>query len=290
MPDRRSAIRLLVPLVLPLCGITRFGLADESTARPPVTVTGACVPRPPVVIPYAPRVVLLPSTGGLVPYAPPIFVTPGRGGPWVTIPPAFPAPPVVPLPIGASPVLFPFPAAPIPGDPGQGGGIPAERPRAGDGPDPRDAGRAAELLTFGDRNFRAADLRRADRRYRQAMRAAPLSAPPRARLAQVAFVRGEYREAADRLREAIAADPRWLLRARDVQALHAEPADFHDALASLEAHLQAEPDDRDAWLVLGTQLLLSDRIDRAADVVLRLDDRRSDALLAALREASGVDR
>jgi predicted Zn-dependent protease len=122
------------------------------------------------------------------------------------------------------------------------------------------------------------------------MATAPLSALPRARLAQVAFVRGEYRDAADRLREAIAAEPDWLLGAKDVQALYAEPDEFHDALAALEAHLQARPDDRDAWLVLGTQLLLSDRAQRAADVVLRLDDRRPDPLLSALQAASGLDR
>jgi predicted Zn-dependent protease len=149
--------------------------------------------------------------------------------------------------------------------------------------------RGRELLTFGDRNFRADDLRRAARRYRQAMASAPLSALPRGRLAQVAFVRGDYRDAADRLREAITAEPDWLLGARDVQALYAEPADFHDALAMLESHLQARPDDRDAWLVLGTQLLLSDRPGRAADVVLRLDGRQPDPLLAALRVATGID-
>lgn len=293
MLDRRSAARRTVPMALLLCGFAQVDVPEQSGAAPPVPGRFPCVPRPPVVISYAPSVSLLPSPYGFVPYAPPLIVSSGPAGPWVTIPPALPVPPAVPMPMPPGPIIFPRPGDLMVEDLGQGGGMPADRrlpPRDRPGPSPRGEGRAGELLTFGDRNFRADDLRRAERRYRQAMATAPLSASPRARLAQVAFVRGEYREAADRLREAIAAEPGWLRNARDVQALYAEPADFHSALAALEAHLQAEPDDRDAWLVLGTQLLLSDRIDRAADVVLRLDDRRADSLLAALREASGVDR
>ena len=89
--------------------------------------------------------------------------------------------------------------------------------------------------------------------------------------------------------EAITAEPSWLGRARDVQDLYGEPADFHAVLAAIEAHLQAEPADRDAWLVLGAQLYLSGRVDRAVDVFQRLSDR-PDATLAALLDASGARR
>ncbi|WP_158633369.1 tetratricopeptide repeat protein [Tautonia sociabilis] len=146
-----------------------------------------------------------------------------------------------------------------------------------------------ELLTFGDRNFRAGDLRRAERRYRQSLAEAPRSALPRARLAQVAVVRGDYDEAAARLREAITADPDWPAMAGDLQALFAEPADFHDAIARLEAHLQGRPDDREAWLVLGAELLLSGRVDRAEEVLVRIDDGRPDAALEALLRTAGLD-
>ncbi len=42
--------------------------------------------------------------------------------------------------------------------------------------------------------------------------------------------------------------------------------------------------------MLGTELLLSDRADRAADIFLRLADRPPDPTLAALMLASGLDR
>ena len=67
---------------------------------------------------------------------------------------------------------------------------------------------------------------------------------------------------------------------------YAEPADFHRHLAHLESHLQAEPGDRDAWLVLGAQLFLSGRTRRAADVFLRLTDREPDSTLTAFLDAS----
>jgi tetratricopeptide (TPR) repeat protein len=149
-----------------------------------------------------------------------------------------------------------------------------------------DPAKAAQLVTIGDRLFRAGNTKRAAERYEQAARAAPDLAAPRVRLAQVALVRGQFREAADYFREAVAAEPDWLAHARDIQGVYAEPADFHRQIAKLESRVLAEPGDRDAWLVLGAELYLSGQTRRAADVFLRLSDRRPDPALAAFLDAT----
>jgi hypothetical protein len=146
--------------------------------------------------------------------------------------------------------------------------------------------RAEERLTVGDRLFRVSEFRRAAERYRQAIVANPSDARPYVRLAQVAVARGEYREAADRLREAQAVEPGWMARARDVQNLFGDPARFARVLNAIESHLQTHPDDRDAWLVLGAELYLTGRADRAWDCFLRLTDQPPDATLAAFLDAA----
>ncbi len=157
---------------------------------------------------------------------------------------------------------------------------PAILPRRGD------AARSAELAILGDRLFRAGNLPRAVERYEQAIKADPDKANPRVRLAQIAFVRGKYTEAANFLRDAQMAEPGWLLTAGDVQAVFPEPAEFAKHIADLEAHLQAEPNDRDAWLVLGAEWFLSGRTRKAADVFLRLSDREPDSTLKAFLVAT----
>ena len=83
------------------------------------------------------------------------------------------------------------------------------------------------------------------------MAADPNSAAPRIRLAQVEIVRGHYAEAANKYREAMTAEPGWLVNARDVQSLYGEPGEFAKQIAKLETHLHIEPNDREAWFVLG---------------------------------------
>src|SRR5947208_2036085 len=82
------------------------------------------------------------------------------------------------------------------------------------------------------------------------------------------------------------ADPTWLINAADVHALYKEPADFAREIARIEAHLQAHPDDRDAWLILGAQWYFTGRTRKAADAFPRLPDRRPDETLAAFLAAS----
>jgi cytochrome c-type biogenesis protein CcmH/NrfG len=102
-------------------------------------------------------------------------------------------------------------------------------------------------------------------------------------------MRGRFDEAAHQIREAVTAEPGWLANAPDIQSLYGEPADFAREIAKLEAHLQAHPGDRDAWLVLGAQWYLSGRTLKAADIFLRLADRKPDATLAAFLDATAAD-
>jgi tetratricopeptide (TPR) repeat protein len=143
-------------------------------------------------------------------------------------------------------------------------------------------------MVIGDRLFKAGNLKKAEERYLQAMRAAPELAAPRVRLAQVAIARGNYADAAARLREAETAEPGWIVTAPDIQSLFGEPSDFTKHIAKIESYVQTHPEDRDAWLVLGAEWFLSGRTGKAADVFKRLNDpaRKSDVALSAFLEAS----
>ena len=151
-----------------------------------------------------------------------------------------------------------------------------------------DPTRSDQLTTLGDRLFRAGNFKKAEERYQQAIRVAPDVAKARFRLAQIAMMRGQYATAAARIREAETAQPGWIINAPDIQALYGEPADFANNVARLETHLQANPNDRDAWLVLGAEWFLSGRTTKAADVFKRLSDpnRKPDVALAAFLDAS----
>jgi hypothetical protein len=155
-----------------------------------------------------------------------------------------------------------------------------------------DLGRSNQLMTVGDRLFRAGNFKRAEERYQQALRAAPDSAAPHIRLAQIAIARGNYTEAAERFRKAETAQPGWIITAPDIQSIYAEPAAFARTITRIESHLQLHPDDRDAWLVLGGQWFLSGRTAKAADVFHRLNDpkRKSDVALSAFLDASNEGR
>jgi Tetratricopeptide repeat len=182
------------------------------------------------------------------------------------------------------PARAPLMPPPPPGFLGPNGGIVGNKAIA----KPSDPARSAQLTTLGDRLFRAGNLKKSEERYLQAMRAAPDLAAPRVRLAQVALARGHFADAAARFREAETAQPGWIVNAPDIQTIYGEPTEFARTLARLETYLQAHPDDRDGWLVLGAQLFLSGRTTKAADVFKRLDDpnRKSDVALAAFLDAS----
>lgn len=204
----------------------------------------------------------------------------GMAGPMM---PLGPVNPIVNAPIVNVPVT-PRLEAPRAAAPRIGPGAAVDRPRIAA------QQRANELVKIGDRLFRAGNLNRAVERYEQAVRAAPNQAEPRLHLAQVALVRGKYSEAATLIREAQSAEPGWLLNAGDIQSIYAEPGDFNRQIAKIESHVQANPNDRDAWFVLGAQLYLSGRTRRAGDVFLRLTDREPDAALSAFLAAARPGR
>ncbi len=210
----------------------------------------------------------------------PVFYTyyPTLVAPGVVMPQIAPLPPPVLLrgPVAAAP-----PPRRVETIPWERGGearpVSTRQTRVGD---PK---RAAQVLTFGDRLFRAGNTKRAEERYQQALAAAPNQAAPHVRLAQIALARGNYAEAADRFRDAETAEPGWIATAPDIQSLYGEPSDFAAPIQKLESYLQTHPNDRDAWLVLGAQWFLSGRTRQAADVFVRLDDRhrRPDVALSA---------
>jgi tetratricopeptide (TPR) repeat protein len=148
--------------------------------------------------------------------------------------------------------------------------------------------RAKELVEIGDRSFRGNNIHRAEEKYNLAAKADPTAPAPHVHLAQVSLARGDYASAADHLRDAVtvAPNPEWLLNAPDIQSVFAEPADFAKQLARLESHLQANPNDRDAWFVLGAEWYLSGRSRQASDVFQRLNDRKPDEALATFMDAS----
>jgi len=173
---------------------------------------------------------------------------------------------------------------------GPGGFVPMMAPQPPK-PKAKDSTRAGQLVLMGDRLFRGNNIKKAEERYVQATRLDPNSAAPLVGLAQIALARVQYAEAARRLREAETAQPGWIVTAPDVQSIYGEPGDFARHLSRLESHLQAHPDDRDAWLVLGAEWYLSGRTARAADVFLRLNDpkRKPDIALSAFLHATNQE-
>ena len=219
---------------------------------------------------YNPGIYLGYGPSGFFPFSPPLTVV-GPGG--------------------MAPLLAP--ALPFGG--GMGGGLNLPMPPAGmlNPAQPANARRAnparsKELTEIGDRSFRGHNIKRAEEKYLLAAKADPTSPIPHVHLAQVALARGRYTAAADHLRDAVtvAGDGNWLINTPDIQAIFGEPADFARQVAKLETHLQANPNDRDAWFVLGAETYLSGRARQAFDVFQRLTDRRADEALAAFLDAS----
>ena len=286
---------LLAPWVGALGQTTRLG-------SPP----GYSYPTPPDQTP--PVVAPTPDPGSVTPLPTPMptptlpYPCPPGGGPrppypGYPYPPPWIYPPIIvgpPIPV-PYPVPYPYPV-PVSEPPGWGFGqgdplaFPAPQPAVRRVRTVRrlvvNQERADERLLVGDRLFRAGNLSRAVERYEQAADADPTSGEPLVRLAQVAVAREDYGEAANRLREAQATEPGWMLNAEDVQNLFGDPVDFAATLKAIEAHIRANPNDRNARLVLGAELYLSGRTAEAADVFRKLADRKPDSILAAFLDAS----
>ena len=234
----------------------------------------------PTNIIYNPGITLGYGVGGFYAFSSPLAVI-GPGGFFPFFAPVFaPQPfPVAMPPMAQGGLMLPMPPPAL-----LGPNLNPNPPRA------RRASpaRSKELVEIGDRSFRGNNIHRAEEKYQLAAKADPTSPAPHIHLAQVSVARGDYAAAADRIRDAVtvAPDGAWLLNAPDIQAVFAEPADFAKQLARIESHLQANPNDRDAWFVLGAEWYLSGRSRQASDAFQRLTDRRPDEALAAFIDAS----
>jgi tetratricopeptide (TPR) repeat protein len=222
-------------------------------------------------------------------YNPGIFLGYGAAGYYAYSPPL-----VVIGPGGFAPFLAPaFPQGIAPFANGNGLNLPTPPPGFVNGAQPArplrsNPARSKELTEIGDRSFRGHNIKRAEDKYKLAVKADPTSPIPHVHLAQVSVARGNYSAAADHLRDAVtvAGDGTWLFNTPDIQAIFGEPGDFARQLARIETHLQANPNDRDAWFVLGAETYLSGRTRQAFDVFQRLTDRRTDEALTAFIDAS----
>lgn len=145
---------------------------------------------------------------------------------------------------------------------------------------------SADYLARGDRFFRAKDYRRARDRFARSARFDPNSADPLVHEAQIDILQGHYEDAAERIRQALSNDGNWVFNAPDIRAMYLEPGDFDKRIADLEAHVQANPEDRDAWFALGFEKYLSGKSRQASDIFMRLTDRRGDATLFLMLQAS----
>lgn len=227
------------------------------------------------------------QSGGII-YNPAIYYGYGVGGAYVY------SPPLVVFTPGFTPFLAPaFPQGLAMGGMGGGLNLPAPPPGLVDlapvpRPRPTNPAKAKELTEIGDRSFRAHNIKRAEDKYKLALKADPTSPTPHVHLAQVSIARGNYAAAADHLRDAVtvAGDGTWLVNFADIQAIFGEPADFARQVGRLETHLQANPNDREAWFVLGAETYLSGRSRQAFDIFQRLTDRRADEALTAFMDAS----
>ena len=150
--------------------------------------------------------------------------------------------------------------------------------------------RAEELVVLGDRSFRGGSYHRAEERYKLAAKANPGTPIPHLHLAQIALIREDYTTAAGYLRDAVASTrgSSWLLETPDIMSMYGEPGDFAKQLARLESWLQAHPDDRNGWFVLGAENYLAGHHQVATDAFLRLSDRSGDEALAAFTDAASI--
>ena len=136
--------------------------------------------------------------------------------------------------------------------------------------------------------FRAGNFKKAEERYLQAMRVAPDLAVPRVRLARSRWFVANTRTPPTGCERPKPLNPAGSRMHPISRRFTASRPNSPALVARLESHLQANPDDRDAWLVLGAEWFLSGRTNKAADVFKRLNDpnRKPDVALAAFLDAS----
>lgn len=181
------------------------------------------------------------------------------------------------------------PAAPIQ-QRSEGARIPAENesPR----PIAPDAGAqlADRYITLGDMYFRVGRYDRALDSYERAGVFASRDANLQLILSDAFFAMGRYGEAARAIRAAIAIEPTLVESRADKRGFYGVIGDFERHIDALEAWVQRNPQDGDAWLVLGVNRLFREELTSARDAfrqaatLARPEDRTAADLFLAATE------
>lgn len=153
--------------------------------------------------------------------------------------------------------------------------------------------RVQTYVTAGFRLFSAGHVASAAERFETATESASDDATPWFLLAHAKFGLGNYGAAADALKRGLAIDPDWLQLDLDLRDLYEEEADHTEQLGRLARHLQDQPLDRDGLLVLGFELAMTQRADKARPVLqqvarLEADDRHLEPFFDLFAKMDGL--
>lgn len=129
------------------------------------------------------------------------------------------------------------------------------------------AERTQQLMTNGARYFRSGKYAAAAERFRQAAEVSTDESSPLFLLAHSLFAARRYPQAVRSLREALKANPDWLLIEFDVRPMYERPEDVVAQLAQLAAEVEANPLDRDRLFLLGFELFITGQPDRARPIL-----------------------
>jgi tetratricopeptide (TPR) repeat protein len=141
---------------------------------------------------------------------------------------------------------------------------------------------AQKQVRLADLYFRMGRYEDAARAYRRAIEASPGTASLRFTLADALFASGDVEGAAQAVREGVALDATLVSSDVDKRTFYGKAEDFERQVASLAERVAKNPADRDALLVLGTNLLFSGRAEKAREVLERARD------LPGAGEAEGI--
>ncbi|MBL8900044.1 MAG: tetratricopeptide repeat protein [Planctomycetes bacterium] len=157
---------------------------------------------------------------------------------------------------------------------------------------------AQKYVKLGDLYFRAQRYPAATDAYARAIELAPEDAALHFIQSDAQFAAGDYASAAASIRRALARDPELARMSADKTKIYEDPTHFSEQLGRLEGHVQRQPLDGDAFLVLGYNLAFSARAAEARSAFetsrrLQPSDPAAALFLAALidreLEAAGTE-
>lgn len=118
---------------------------------------------------------------------------------------------------------------------------------------------AQKYVKLGDLYFRSGRYAAASDAYARAIELAPEDAALHFIQSDAQFAAGDYSAAAGSIRRALARDPELARASADKTKVYEDPRVFAEQLGRLEGHVQRQPLDGDAFLVLGYNLVFSGR-------------------------------